>query len=71
MLETMDVEDLVKSYFRLGFSNKEILCLLAHQHGVIISKRTLQLEEKKQLFFCFVLSDMSLSHLPKQLIATY
>ncbi len=34
----MDVEDLVKSYFRLGFSNKEILCLLAHQHGVIISK---------------------------------
>ncbi len=26
----------------LGFSNKEILCLLAHQHGVIISKRTLQ-----------------------------
>ncbi len=34
----MDVEDLVK----LGFSNKEILCLLAHQHGVIISKRTLQ-----------------------------
>ncbi len=42
LLETMDVEDLVKSYFRLGFSNKEILCLLAHQHGVIISKRTLQ-----------------------------
>ncbi len=38
----MDVEDLVKSYFGLGFSNKEILCLLAHQHGVIISKRTLQ-----------------------------
>ncbi len=38
----MDVEDLVKSYFRLGFSNKEILCLLAHQHGVIISIRTLQ-----------------------------
>ncbi len=37
-----DVEDLVKSYFRLGFSNKEILCLLAHQHGVIIGKRTLQ-----------------------------
>ncbi len=35
----MDVEDLVKSYFRLGFSNKEILCLLAHQHGVIISDR--------------------------------
>ncbi len=34
----MDVEDLVK----LGFSNKEILCLLAHQHAVIISKRTLQ-----------------------------
>ncbi len=42
LLETMDVEDLVKSYFRLGFSNKEILCLLVHQHGVIISKRTLQ-----------------------------
>ncbi len=38
----MDVEDLVKSYFRLGFSNKELLCLLAHQHRVIISKRTLQ-----------------------------
>ncbi len=38
----MDVEDLVKSYFRLGFSNKKILCLLAHQHAVIISKRTLQ-----------------------------
>ncbi len=38
----MDVEDLVKSYFRLGFNNKEILCLLAHQHAVIISKRTLQ-----------------------------
>ncbi len=43
LLETMDVEDLedlVKSYFSLGFSNKEILCLLAHQHAVIISKRT-------------------------------
>ncbi len=38
----MDVEDLVKSYFGLGFSNKEILCFLAHQHRVIISKRTLQ-----------------------------
>ncbi len=38
----MDVEDLVQSYFRLGFSNKEILCLLAHQNAVIISKRTLQ-----------------------------
>ncbi len=47
----MDVEDLVKSYFRLGFSNKEILCLLAHQNGVIISKRTLQrLCRKRNLF---------------------
>ncbi len=47
----MDVEDLVKSYFRLGFSNKEILCLLAHQHGVIISKRTLpRLCRKLNLF---------------------
>ncbi len=47
----MDVEDLVKSYFGLGFSNKEILCLLAHQHGVIISKRTLQrLCRKPNLF---------------------
>ncbi len=44
----MDVEDLVKSYFRLGFSNKEILCLLAHQHGVIISKMTLQRLCRKQ-----------------------
>ncbi len=51
LLETMDVEDLVKSYFRLGFSNKEILCLLAHQHGVIISKRTLpRLCRKLNLF---------------------
>ncbi len=42
---------LVKSYFRLGFSNKEILCLLAHQHGVIISKRTLQRLCKKLNLF--------------------
>ncbi len=47
----MDVEDLVKSYFRLGFSNKEILCLLAHQHGVIISKRTLQLLLRSEFKF--------------------
>ncbi len=47
----MDVEDLVKSYFRLGFSNREILSLLAHQHGVIISKRTLpRLCRKLNLF---------------------
>ncbi len=32
----MDVEDLVKSYFRLGFSNKEILCLLAHFDFILV-----------------------------------
>lgn len=40
-MQEMYVEDLVKFYFRNGFSNKEILGLLAHQHGVIISIRTL------------------------------
>ncbi len=63
----MDVEDLVKSYFRLGFNNKEIICLLAHQHGVIISKRTLQrLFRRKNLtdieeIASFVQSEMATS----------
>lgn len=27
----------VKLYFRIGFNNKEILSLSAHEHGVVIS----------------------------------
>ncbi|KAF7642721.1 hypothetical protein LDENG_00252490, partial [Lucifuga dentata] len=37
-----DLDDLVKLYFRLSFSNKEILAILAHQHDKVISVRTLK-----------------------------
>ena len=36
------IDDLVSIYFRLGLSNKEILCFLAENHGIIISIRTLK-----------------------------
>ncbi len=45
------VEDLVEQYFRLGFTNKEILSLLAHQHHIIISIRTLKRICKKRYLF--------------------
>ena len=35
-------------YFRLGFSQKDILSCLAWNHGVIISRRTLQRWLKKR-----------------------
>ena len=45
------LEELVKLYFRIGFSNKEILSLLAHKHRVVISIRTLKrLCRKLRLF---------------------
>ena len=37
-----NVEHLVKLYAGIGFTNKEILNLLAHQHQIIISIRTLK-----------------------------
>ncbi|XP_035996634.1 uncharacterized protein LOC118564068 [Fundulus heteroclitus] len=37
-----NIEHLVKLYFGIGFTNKEILSLLAHQHQIIISIRTLK-----------------------------
>ena len=38
-------------YFRIGFTNKEILNLLAHQHHIIISIRTLKRICKKMHLF--------------------
>ena len=35
-----DVEHFGELYFNLGFTNKEILNLLAHQHHIVISIRT-------------------------------
>ena len=37
-----NVEHLVKLYFGIGFTNKEIFNLVAHQHQIIISIRTLK-----------------------------
>lgn len=37
------VEQLVKLYLQIGFSNKEILALLAHKHSVVISIQPLEL----------------------------
>ncbi|KAL3987647.1 hypothetical protein ACER0C_014762 [Sarotherodon galilaeus] len=37
-----DLDDLIRLYFRLSFSNKEILSILAHSHQTIISVRTLK-----------------------------
>ncbi|XP_035985476.1 uncharacterized protein LOC118558974 [Fundulus heteroclitus] len=37
-----DLDDLVSLYFRLSFTNKEILGMLAHSHQTIISVRTLK-----------------------------
>ena len=45
------VEDCVELYFRIGFTNKEILNLLAHQHHIIISIRTLKRICKKMHLF--------------------
>ncbi|KAK0153303.1 hypothetical protein N1851_005037 [Merluccius polli] len=36
------VDNLVKLYFRIGFNNKEILAILAQNHSVVISVRTLK-----------------------------
>ncbi|CAI5669682.1 unnamed protein product [Oreochromis niloticus] len=37
-----DLDDFIRLYFRLSFSNKEILSILAHSHQTIISVRTLK-----------------------------
>ncbi|KAL3973710.1 hypothetical protein ACER0C_024917 [Sarotherodon galilaeus] len=37
-----DLDDLIRLYFRLSFSNKEILSILAHSHQKVISVRTLK-----------------------------
>ncbi|KAL4009634.1 hypothetical protein ACER0C_003486 [Sarotherodon galilaeus] len=39
-----DLDDLIRLYFRLSFSNKEILSILAHSHQTIISNQS-NLEE--------------------------
>lgn len=45
------VDNLVKLYFGIGLSNKEILAVLAQNHGVVISIRTLKrLCQKLRLF---------------------
>lgn len=36
------VDELVKLYSRISFSNKEILSLLAHKYRVVVSIRTLK-----------------------------
>ncbi|KAF7664486.1 hypothetical protein LDENG_00175330 [Lucifuga dentata] len=36
------IDELVQLYFRIGFSNKEVLSLLAHKHSLVISIRTLK-----------------------------
>ena len=46
-----DVEHFVELYFSLGFTNKEILNLLAHQHHIVISIRTLKRICKKMHLF--------------------
>jgi hypothetical protein len=44
-------DDLVRQYFSLGFKQNEILTILAHSHGIIVSKRHLQrLLQGQQLF---------------------
>ena len=37
-----ETENFVNLYFRTGFTNRKILHLLAHQHHIIISFRTLR-----------------------------
>ncbi len=44
-------DDLISTYFHLGFSYNEILEALAWHHGLIISKRTLQRVLQKLHFF--------------------
>ena len=46
-----NVKHLVKLYFSLGFTNNQILHLLAHQHHIIISIRTLKRLCKKLRLF--------------------
>lgn len=38
----MEQEHLITCYFSLGFTNNEILVLLAQKHGIVISIRTLK-----------------------------
>lgn len=38
----MDRDMLVHVYFRLGLSYEDILCILAHNHGIVLSLRTLK-----------------------------
>lgn len=45
------VEHFVELYFSIGFTNKEILNLLAHQHHIVISIRTLKRICKKMHLF--------------------
>lgn len=37
-----DLDEYIKLYFRLSFSNKEILAILAHNNQIVISVRTLK-----------------------------
>ena len=37
-----EMEDLIKCYFEIGLSNKEILAVLAQNHSIVISIRTLK-----------------------------
>ncbi|KAL7870469.1 hypothetical protein SRHO_G00079660, partial [Serrasalmus rhombeus] len=37
-----ELDDLIRLYFRLSFSNKEILAILAHNNQTLISVRTLK-----------------------------
>ena len=36
------VDELVKLYFKIGFSNKEVISVLAHKHSVAVRIRTLK-----------------------------
>lgn len=41
------VEELLKLYFRKGFSNKEMISLSSHKHCVVMSRRTLKRQCRK------------------------
>ena len=40
MVMAASTDVLIKRYFRISYNNKEILSLLAHKHGAVISIRT-------------------------------
>ena len=37
-----EMEDLIKCYFEIGFNNKEVFAVLAQNHNIVISVRTLK-----------------------------